>query len=218
MGDGLLADFASTVNAVACAIEIQRAIAGRATRSTESESFRLRIGINLGDIIIEGDDIFGDGVNVAARLEGLANPGGICISAIAKESLGNSLVSEFSDGGEQDLKNITRPIRVYHWSPGLTQEAKTAHLKAENTNVSPPTNIPHELSTFFGRGDELARVLHAIDANRLVTLTGAGGAGKTRLALKAAHCRIEAYRDGVWFIELAAVSQQPFQKQASEQP
>lgn len=208
IGDGLLADFASTINAVACAIEIQRAIADRESEPSAHESLRLRIGINLGDVIIDGGDIFGDGVNVAARLEGLASPGGICMSAIAKESLGNSMVSEFSDGGEQELKNISRRVRVYHWTPAVTEDAKTAHLKTEASNraVTQPTNIPHDVSTFFERSNELAKVFQAIDANRLVTLTGAGGAGKTRLALKAAHGRQDAYRDGVWFIELAAVS------------
>ncbi|MGR3344082.1 MAG: helix-turn-helix transcriptional regulator, partial [Paracoccaceae bacterium] len=121
----------------------------------------------------------------------------------------NRMVADFSDAGEHDLKNIPRPIRVYHWSPVLAEErGAPARPASENTSpsVPPSTNLPHELSTFLGRDDELAGVLQSIDEHRLVTLTGAGGVGKTRLALKAAHRRIGAYRDGVWFIELASVT------------
>ena len=209
MGDGLLADFPSTVNAVECAIEIQQAIAGRNIGLVDDDRFQLRIGINLGDVIIEGGDIFGDGVNVAARLEALAEPGGVCISAIVHESLGNRVVADFSDVGEHQVKNISRPIRVYHWlSGGAEDPGAPARPVIENTSATAPpsTNLPHELSTFLGRDDELVGVLQAIDEHRLVTLTGAGGTGKTRLALKAAHRRIGTYRDGVWFIELAAVT------------
>ena len=80
----------------------------------------LRIGINLGDVIIEGDDIYGDGVNIAARLEPLAEPGGICVSSIVNESVGNRIDVRFQDGGEISVKNIDRPIRVWKWHPGAT--------------------------------------------------------------------------------------------------
>ncbi len=112
MGDGALLEFASVVNAVECGLAVQKALAARKGGPS------LRIGINLGDIIIEGGDIFGDGVNVASRLESFAEPGGICISSIVKESLVNQASESFFDAGEQEFKNIERPIRVYRWPEG----------------------------------------------------------------------------------------------------
>lgn len=109
MGDGVLVEFASVLDAVECALSIQHQL------SEDSGVIKLRIGINLGDIIIEGDDIYGDGVNVAARLEALAQPGGVCISSIVHESIGNRTEAEFADAGEHDIKNIERPIRVFQW-------------------------------------------------------------------------------------------------------
>jgi class 3 adenylate cyclase/TolB-like protein len=114
MGDGTLVEFPSVVDAVECALAIQQALA------EDDGPIRLRIGINLGDIIIDGDDIYGDGVNIAARLEALAEPGGICISSIVHESLGNRVEVEFADGGEQEIKNIDQPIKVYGWPTGFS--------------------------------------------------------------------------------------------------
>ncbi len=111
MGDGVLVEFRSVVDAVECGLAIQRALAD------EDGKIKLRIGINLGDVIIDGDDIYGDGVNVAARLEALAEPGGIAISGMVHEGLGNRVEVNFSDAGEHHAKNIARPIRVFRWSP-----------------------------------------------------------------------------------------------------
>ena len=115
MGDGALVEFASAVDAVNCAIAIQSS-APPATPS--GHDFKLRIGINLGDIIVENDDIFGNGVNIAARLEPLADPGGICVSAIVTESVGNRLDISFEDCGEVQVKNLDRPIHVWKWRTG----------------------------------------------------------------------------------------------------
>jgi adenylate cyclase len=115
MGDGLLAEFASVVAAVECALDIQQSMAKRESGLPEELRIRLRIGVNLGDIIVEGSDIYGDGVNVAARLEGLAEPGGLCISSIVHESLGNRIDVQFADAGAVEVKNIDRPIHVYRW-------------------------------------------------------------------------------------------------------
>lgn len=112
MGDGTLVEFASVVDAVQCALAIQT---GATTAQPNGENISLRIGINLGDVIIEGDDIYGDGVNIAARLEPLAEPGGICVSSIVNESVGNRLEISFEDGGEIQVKNMDRPIRVWKW-------------------------------------------------------------------------------------------------------
>jgi TolB-like protein/class 3 adenylate cyclase/Flp pilus assembly protein TadD len=113
MGDGALVEFASAVDAVACAIEIQKQIRDHDAASTEGDPIRFRIGINVGDIIIEGDDILGDGVNIAARIEGIAEPGGISISEDAWRQVQGKVAANFVDAGEQSLKNIARPVRVY---------------------------------------------------------------------------------------------------------
>jgi len=116
MGDGLLAEFPSVVEAVRCAVDIQQNMAGREAGLPEERRIRLRIGVNLGDIIVEGSDIYGDGVNVAARLEGLAEPGGVCISGKVYEEVRNKLPTAFEDLGEQEVKNIREPVRVYRWT------------------------------------------------------------------------------------------------------
>ena len=112
MGDGLLAEFSSVTEAVNCAVAIQRAIVARNTGGGERE-LRYRIGINLGDVIVEDQDIYGDGVNVAARLEGLAVPGGICISDTVHRSISTKIDLDFEDLGAQSVKNIAEPIHVY---------------------------------------------------------------------------------------------------------
>jgi adenylate cyclase len=115
-GDGILAEFPSVVNAVACAVELQRGIRKRNVDLPQDRRIQFRIGVNLGDVIVEGEDIYGDGVNVAARLEGVARPGGIAISHSVRDQIGNRLDLVFEDTGEQKLKNIERPIRVYNVS------------------------------------------------------------------------------------------------------
>jgi adenylate cyclase len=115
IGDGTLVEFGSVVDAVKCALAIQRAV--RAKAKLNSKDIVLRIGVNLGDVIIDGDDIYGDGVNVAARLEPLAEPGGICVASIVNESVGTRVDIAFKDGGEVSVKNIDRPIRVWKWHP-----------------------------------------------------------------------------------------------------
>jgi len=112
-GDGLLVEFGSLVDALRCAVEVQSEMTGHNTGVPPNKRIELRIGINVGDIVVEGGDIFGDGVNVAARLEGLAEPGGICVSARVQEDAAGKLDLAFEDIGEQQLKNIARPVRVF---------------------------------------------------------------------------------------------------------
>src|SRR6516164_6497641 len=112
-GDGLLAEFASVVDAVRCAVEIQREMAERNGDVPPDRRIEFRIGINVGDIIIDENDIFGDGVNVAARLEALAEPGGISLSRMARDQVRDKLDLAFEDMGEQQVKNIARPVRAY---------------------------------------------------------------------------------------------------------
>jgi adenylate cyclase len=112
-GDGFLAEFPSVVNAVACAATVQRGMRERNANVRQDRRIELRIGINIGDVIVEAEDIYGDGVNVAARLESIAKPGGIVVSGPVRDNVGNRLDLHFEDLGEQTLKNISRPVRVY---------------------------------------------------------------------------------------------------------
>lgn len=116
-GDGLLIEFPSVVDAVRCAVAMQQGMEGRNAEVDEVRRIRFRIGINLGDVIVDDNDIFGDGVNVAARLEALAEPGGICVSATVREHVGEKLPVSFADLGQQTVKNIARPVHVYRVEP-----------------------------------------------------------------------------------------------------
>jgi adenylate cyclase len=140
-GDGVLAEFASVVDAVRCAGEIQRAMADRDLDLAEERRLRFRIGVNLGDVIADGDDIYGDGVNIAARLEGLAKPGGICASGTVRDRIGDRLPYTFEDMGEQSVKNISRPVRVYALRPEGTAGLPTASASS-TTSISPPVAAP----------------------------------------------------------------------------
>src|SRR6516225_10232926 len=121
-GDGLLAEFASVLDAVRCATEIQRGMVDREPEAPDEQRIRFRIGINLGDVIAERGDIFGGGVNVAARLEAIAEPGGICVSGVVRDQIRDRLPLLFDDLGEQSVKNIARPVRVYTWQPGADNQ------------------------------------------------------------------------------------------------
>jgi adenylate cyclase len=123
-GDGLLIEFLSIVEAVSCALAVQRAMAERDATMPEVKRIAFRVGVHLGDIIVQDGDIHGDGVNIAARLEGIAKPGGICISEDAFRQVRGKVEAEFIDTGEQSLKNITRPIRVYRVVQELLAEAR----------------------------------------------------------------------------------------------
>ena len=116
-GDGALIEFGSVVGAVQCAIALQRLMTQRNAGIDEIRRMDLRIGVHIGDVLVEGDDIIGDGVNIAARLEGIAEPGGICISEDAFRQVRGKVGTEFDDIGEQSLKNIAQPLRVYRLLP-----------------------------------------------------------------------------------------------------
>src|SRR5580693_2050471 len=121
-GDGLLAEFPSVVEAVRCAAELQRGMADRNVEIPEDKRITFRVGINLGDVIAEPDDIYGDGVNVAARLGALAEPGGICISRVVRDQIRDKLIYPFEDRGEQSVKNIARSVQVYALRPEAIAE------------------------------------------------------------------------------------------------
>jgi class 3 adenylate cyclase len=144
-GDGMLLEFASVVDAVRCAVEVQRGMAEASATIPPERRIEFRVGINLGDVIAEGDDIFGDGVNVAARLEALAEPGGICVSRVVRDQVRDRLDCAFEDMGEQQVKNIARPVRVYRIPI------------SENTRADPGDRAP-ELVFVFGIEDGDHRV------------------------------------------------------------
>ena len=129
LGDATLAEFGSAVNAVECAAELQQAMAAANADVPEESRIVLRIGVNLGDVMIEGTDLYGDGVNVAARLEGLAEPGGVAISDMVHEHLRGRIGIDFVDRGMHEVKNIQRPVHVWAWSPDMSagDSLKTAN-------------------------------------------------------------------------------------------
>ena len=133
-GDGILAEFPSIVSAVACATEMQRGMRERCASLPPERRIEFRVGVNLGDVIVEADDIHGDGVNVAVRLESIAAPGGICVSQSVRDHVGNRLSLTFKDRGEQQLKNIEKPIRVYDVQ--LEEEAIPAAISIKGDRPS----------------------------------------------------------------------------------
>ena len=134
MGDGMLVEFSSVMDAVRYAVETQRGITEHTAGVPAEKRIAFRIGINLGDVVIDGDDIHGDGVNVAARLEGLAEAGGICISGSVHDQVRDRLDFAFEDMGEREVKNIDRPIRAY----------RVAHPALGGTPRMPPSTCHHE--------------------------------------------------------------------------
>ena len=137
-GDGLLVEFASVVDAVRCAVEVQRDMAQRNDPVPIDRRIEFRIGINLGDIINDGDDIFGDGVNIAARLEALAEPGGICVSRVVRDQVRDKLPIGFEDRGEQRVKNIARPVRIYRVLLDAGAKAVASSSPEPATRAQPP--------------------------------------------------------------------------------
>ena len=137
MGDGSLVEFPSIVDAFACAVEVQRAVANHNAEVAEDQRIVFRIGINLGDIIVDDDDIHGDGVNIAARLEPLAEPGGICVSQFALDAVGNKLALDYEDMGAQSVKNISKPVRAYR----VKVSADAVMPQAGGGAVKPPKRI-----------------------------------------------------------------------------
>lgn len=142
-GDGFLAEFASAIDAVTCAIALQQTLAEQASGLAVAQRHYLRIGINVGDVLFERDDIYGDGVNIAARFEGIAQPGGICISRTVYDHVSSRPDLGFRHDGAHDLKNIARPIEVWRWdaapTPSVGKLAKAPQAKP-SIAVLPFTN------------------------------------------------------------------------------
>ena len=148
-GDGMLVEFASVVDAVGCAVYVQRNMARRNAGVAEEKQIVFRIGINIGDIIIDGDDIFGDGVNIAARLETLCEPGGICISRAANDQIRDKLSIAFADLGEQAIKNIARAIGVFGLSPKDIKDLPESAVSASAEDPRDKSTGPYEQEIHF---------------------------------------------------------------------
>ena len=153
MGDGMLAEFPSVVDAVRAAVETQQAVAEHNSDLPKDKWIEFRVGINLGDVVIDGDDIHGDGVNLAARLEALAEPGGICISAAVYDQVRDKLDMPFRDMGEQDVKNIDRPVRVWQWVAGTAPG--TAGSPASSSPLALPDKPSIAVLPFDNMSDEM---------------------------------------------------------------
>ncbi|MER9425762.1 adenylate class-3/4/guanylyl cyclase [Mesorhizobium sp. M0317] len=182
MGDGMLIEFGSAINAVAAAVDVQRKMAAANALASEKQRIDLRIGINLGDVIGQGTDVFGEGVNIAARLEALADPGGICVSGKIHDEVRNKVACQFEDMGEQKLKNISTPVRAFRLMDADPPQSSPAQqprtLRSSHTPPSlavlPFTNMSSDLEQrYFSDGltediiTELARFrdLHVIARN-----------------------------------------------------
>src|SRR5437763_1463120 len=146
-GDGFLIEFSSPVEAVRYAVELQQGLTGRNADVPDEKRIRFRVGINLGDVIIDDEDLYGDAVNIAARLATLAEPGGICISRSMHDQIRDRLALPFADGGEQSVTNIARPVGIYALSPGVIAALEREELLPARRPVGPRYTRRHVAAT-----------------------------------------------------------------------
>jgi adenylate cyclase len=208
-GDGVLLEFPSVVAAVECAVAIQKMMAERNAALPEARRILYRVGVNLGDILVEGDDILGDGVNVAARLEGICDPGAICLSDDAYRQAHGRIEAEFADLGEQELKNIAKPMRVYAVTPQAIAVAKAEVPAIPPAPQGAATPAATPKARFLQRWPALAAALAAL----LVVI--AGGVwwflNANRPASVAAKTPAEAARLSIVVLPFANLSGDPGQ-------
>lgn len=200
IGDGILAVFSDPAAAVKAAVDSQTAMADT-TWDPSVGPLRVRVGIHAGPGDPENGDYLGPSVNRAARLEAAGHGGQILVSAATRELVGDSLDDVlFQDLGEHQLRGLARPERIFQVQ-GDGLEVGFPPLRTEST----PTNLPAPSVEFVGRAEELETLHEAIDGSRLLTMTGAGGVGKTTLAIEAARSRLDSHPGGVWLFELASL-------------
>ncbi len=203
-GDNALLEFPSATDAVECVIEIQEAITERNQDVPADRRMEFRIGVHLGEVMVEGDRIYGEGVNVAARLEAMAPVGGICVSKTVRDQVVTKIDATLTDLGEQTLKNIPEPVHTYRVEMESNASGKQPGSQAAAS--APPAaknNLPADMSSLVGRDEAIGEVKRLLQESRLVTLIGSGGVGKTRLGIAAARASMPSHPDGVWFIDLA---------------
>jgi hypothetical protein len=167
MGDGLLVEFSSVVEAVRCAIDIQRGMAGRLSAVPESEKIIYRIGINLGDVIVNGADIHGDGVNIATRMQEIAPPGGVSVSGIVFDSVKDKLAPHFEDLGPQQVKNVGESVRAYRVVIDPEQARKDG-TRSHTARIDPEVRSPDQPTA-----SHIPTVARAPAARRIVSFMGA---------------------------------------------
>ncbi len=206
-GDNLLAELPTALDAARCALAIQLARSDANAALPAPRRMELRVGVHRAAVLVSGGQIYGEGVNVAARLEHLAEPGGICVSREVESEVRHRLAAHFVDLGERLLKNIPGGVRVFRMRPDARPVAsRPAEPATPTAPPAPPTNLPLEITPFVGRQGELSRVGELLEGTHLLTLAGPGGAGKTRLARQAAAQRHGLHPDGTFFVELAPLS------------
>jgi adenylate cyclase len=153
MGDGVIVEFASVVEAVTCAVALQQEVAAHQEDASPEDRIVLRIGISLGDVVVEGDDLLGDGVNIAARIEALADPGGVWITDTVRKQLAGKISLAFEDAGERTLKNIAQPIRVFRWAGAVTPSMRLLPPEKPSIAVLPFDNMSgQQEETYFSDG------------------------------------------------------------------
>ena len=209
-GDGFHAAFSTAHDAVVAAIEAQRALATESW--TDTGALRVRMGIHTGEARHRDGDYYGTALNRAARLTAIAHAGQLLVSDATERLLdgGSETTFDLLDLGEHRLRDLTQASRIYQvCAPGLEREF--APLRSLDAF---PGNLPVQLTSFVGRTDELTALIEMMGASRLVTLTGVGGVGKTRLALQAAAELLPNFQDGVWFCDLATASDETLMFQA----
>jgi class 3 adenylate cyclase len=200
-GDSFFASFASPADAARCAVVAQRELAAAAW--PDGVQVRVRMGLHTGEGLLGGDSYLGLDVNRAARIADAAHGGQVLVSSATRALVERRLppATRLRDLGEHRLRDLTQPERVHQLAiDGLEQD-----FPPPRTIEGRPNNLPAQLTRFIGRGEEIARIRELLDANRLVTLTGIGGTGKTRLALQVAEDSLTEFRDGVFVVDLSAV-------------
>jgi predicted ATPase/class 3 adenylate cyclase len=197
MGDSFLVAFASAVQALHCAVAIQGALQVR------PDGLCLRICVHQGEVVAEGDDLLGDGVIIAARLEPLAEPGGICISGRVHEDAAGKLALEVDYLGTPELKNIAAKIQVYRVRTGTAKRPALPLGPPAEPAPAHRNNLPQLARALIGRERDVAEIEALLSRYRLVTLVGTAGVGKTSLLLQVGADLLERFPDGAWFIELA---------------
>ena len=204
-GDSVLSVFDTAGGAMNAALDVQRQLTASAIDAPEDRRLRFRIGIHVGDVIEKADGtVYGDGVNIAARLEGLAVPGAIAVSQMVYGMVVQRVDAVFEDIGDQMVKNIAQPVRAFRARLRLPGEAPQTPTSGSARPLR--GNLPEVLPALIGRAEDVASLVALVGAHRVVSIVGAGGIGKTRLAQATAHALRYEFVDGVWMVELAPVT------------
>ncbi|HQV29131.1 MAG TPA: AAA family ATPase, partial [Thermoflexales bacterium] len=203
-GDGCHAAFTSAADGIAAALDAQRALGAEDWESIHPEAIRVRMGVYTGEAEARGGDYYGPAVNRAARLMSVGHGGQVLVSAVTAELARDRLAAGLSlrDLGEHRLKDLVRPERIFQLAGA---DLKTDFPPLKSLDVL-PNNLPAQLTSFVGRAAEIAEAKSLLGATRLLTLTGSGGTGKTRLSLQVAAESLADFADGVWLVELAPLA------------